>query len=141
MRDPDDGERRLLLPLKNNLGNDRTGYGYRIEPVTLPSGIETSRVMWSPEAVTKTVDELLSPHADVERADKLGLAKLWLRAKLAGGPLPQPQIKADAETAGYSCATVRRAKDKLGIVPEKAGFDAGWVWRLPDEATGSGDDQ
>jgi hypothetical protein len=57
-RDPDDGERRLLLPLKNNLGVDSTGYAYRVEPVTLPSGIETSRVVWEPDPVTKSADEL-----------------------------------------------------------------------------------
>jgi hypothetical protein len=64
---------------------------------------------------------------------QLELAMLWLRAVLAGGPLPQPRIKADAEAAGYSWATVRRAKDRLGIVPAKTGFDGGWVWRLPGD--------
>jgi hypothetical protein len=47
--------------------------------------------------------------------------------------VPQPQIKADAKAAGCSWATVRRAKDALGIVPEKAGFEGGWIWRLPGD--------
>jgi putative DNA primase/helicase len=134
-RDPNDDERRLLLPLKNNLGDDRTGYAYCVEPVTLPNGIETSRVVWAPQAVTLTVAELFNARGDHGSApSRLDLATQWLRAKLADGPVPQPQIKTDAETVGYSWATVRRAKDKLGIVPEKTGFDGGWAWALPDKA-------
>ena len=30
VRDPDQEDRRLLLPIKNNIGNDRTGFAYRI---------------------------------------------------------------------------------------------------------------
>jgi hypothetical protein len=141
VRDPDDGERRLLLPLKNNLGDDRTGYSYCIEPMTLAGGIETSRVNWSSEAVTKTVDEIMSPRADVERAKKLELAMLWLRAVLAGGPLPEPQVEERAKAAGHSWATVRRAKKKLGIPSKKNDFDGGWVWRLTDAASGDGGDE
>ena len=44
--DKNDDTRRLLLPLKNNIGNDRTGYAYCIEPVSLPGEIETSRIAW-----------------------------------------------------------------------------------------------
>jgi hypothetical protein len=47
------------------------------------------------------------------------------------------QIKADAKAASCAAwATVRRAKDDLGIIAEKAGFECGWVWRLPSDATG-----
>lgn len=39
--------RRVLLSAKANLGPDTGVLGYRIEGVTLPDGIETSRVVWA----------------------------------------------------------------------------------------------
>jgi hypothetical protein len=138
-RDPQDGERRLLLPLKNNLGDDSTGYAYRVEPVTLPSGIETSRVVWEPDPVTKSADELLRARANGDAAaSRLKWAELWLRLVLADGPLPQPQISVRAKADGHSWAMVRRAKDELGVVAEKTDFKGGWVWRLPDKPAGDG---
>jgi putative DNA primase/helicase len=131
--DPDDGERRLFLPAKNNPGDDRTGYAYHVEPVTLPSGIETSRIVWASDAVTVTVDEAFTPRNDVRPApSRRDTAGRWLREMLAGGPVPMREIEAEAKGAGFSWATVRRAADDLGIVPKKTGFDAGWAWRLPD---------
>jgi hypothetical protein len=141
IRDPEDAECRLFLPLKNNLGDDRTGYAYSVEPVTLPSGIETSRIAWSQATVTVAVDELLASRRDAPARTKLEFAELWLWAELDGGPVPQKQIEARAKAAGYSWATVRRAKDRLGIVPEKTGFDGGWVWGLPERGSSQGDNQ
>jgi putative DNA primase/helicase len=48
LSDSQNASRRLLLPVKNNLGNDDTGYAYCIEPVKLPGGITTSRIVWAP---------------------------------------------------------------------------------------------
>jgi putative DNA primase/helicase len=59
-RDPGDMTRRLLLPAKNNLGDDRSGYAYRIEPATVTGGIVTSRIVWAPDVVTVTVDEVMA---------------------------------------------------------------------------------
>lgn len=36
---------------------------------------------------------------------------------------------------GFSWATVRRAKDELGIKARKDGFEGGWQWTLPDTAS------
>ena len=58
-------------------------------------------------------------------------AKRFLTDLLADGPLPTKTIKADADGAGYSWATIRRAQKALGIEPAKEGMKAGWVWRMP----------
>lgn len=64
-------------------------------------------------------------------------AAVWLRNTLTGGPMLADDMRKAGEDAGYSLGTLRRAKDELGIVPRKAGFGAGWTWRLqtadPDE--------
>ena len=72
---------------------------------------------------------------DVEHDDSEGCgerldAEQFLRDLLADGPLPTRQIKADADGAGYSWATVRRAQKSLGIAAIKAGMKGGWTWRL-----------
>ena len=58
-RDNDDPDRRLMLPLKNNLAKDTHGFGYRIEEHNL-SGIETSNVTWEKDSVDLTAEEVLS---------------------------------------------------------------------------------
>ena len=60
-KDQDDPSRRLMLPVKNNLGDDQTGYAFRIEATRLPSHIDTSRIAWEVERVTVTADEALAP--------------------------------------------------------------------------------
>ena len=43
------------------------------------------------------------------------------------------QARAKAEEAGYSWRTIRRAKDKLGIIPTKTRFDGNWERALPSK--------
>ncbi|MOA44686.1 hypothetical protein D3C78_1670010 [compost metagenome] len=62
----------------------------------------------------------------------------FLRDTLKHGPVPTKQIKADANDAGLSWATVRRAQKAVGAVAIKEGGRLGdekqqWVWRLNAE--------
>jgi hypothetical protein len=130
--DPKERDRRLLLPAKNNLGTDRTGYAYSIVPHSLAStGITTCRVEWESESVTVSADEVLAAAAGRGRAGgKLDAAMEWLAELLAAGPRPQPEVQAAAATAGHAWATVRRAASELSVSVEKDGFGGGWVWSL-----------
>ena len=58
-------------------------------------------------------------------------AEEFLRDLLTAGPVSQKEIRAAAEGAGLSWATVRRAKDRLKIKPDKDGMKGGWLWALP----------
>ena len=133
-RDPANETRRLLLPVKNNLGDDRTGYAYTIEPATLSGGIATSRIVWAPVIVTMTADEAMTPRAADAAPRPRNMAAEWLRGLLADGPVPVRQVESEAKAAGLSWATVRRAVDQLGVTSEKIVFKEGWAWRLPEEA-------
>jgi hypothetical protein len=132
-KDPQDESRRLFLPLKNNIGNDRTGLAFRIEPTTLrsPSGaIETSRILWEPGAVTVTADEAMAPQGNAEERGATEEAQDWLRDLLSQGPSKARDAQKEARDAGISEKSLRTAREKLGIKPRKRGFAGGWWWSL-----------
>jgi hypothetical protein len=129
-KDQADPQRRLLLPAKNNLGDDQTGYAFRIEPATLPSGIATSRVTWELERVTVTAEEALAPPEDREERSALEEAADFLRAILADAPVPAKKVYAEANDAGHSQRTIRRAAKAAGVEQFKDGMKGGWLWKL-----------
>ena len=50
---------------------------------------------------------------------------------LADGPVPAKGVRADADGAGHTWPTIRRAQKALGIEASKTGMKGGWVWALP----------
>ncbi len=127
---PESEGQRLFVPMKNNIGPDATGYGFRIEGAQLPNGIETSRIMWEAAAVEVTAIDALAPE-DSEGRSALDAAKEFLEVELAAGPVGTKQLQKDAEGAGHKWATIRRAKTALGIEAAKGGMGDGWEWRNP----------
>jgi hypothetical protein len=134
-RDPEDENRRLFLPVKNNLAPLGKGLAFRLEQRLVGDegkGIVASSVFWEGELVTMSADQAL------QAADERGGAKRaledeceFLRNLLADGPQPTTKIKDEGKDAGLSWASIRRAKDTLGVNAEKCGMTGGWVWRLP----------
>lgn len=55
-RDPDDQDRRLMLPIKSNLGPDTSGYSYAIGLANNDAPV----VRWGDERVTHTAEEVLA---------------------------------------------------------------------------------
>jgi len=130
-RDREANQRRLFLPIKNNIGNDQSGLAFTVESHNLPGNIETSRVSWEAEAVTITADEIMAPQGDPEELSALDDAKEFLSTLLADGPVSSKQIRVDAEGAGHSWPTIRRAQKALGIEAHKDGMKGPWLWCLP----------
>lgn len=128
-RDPDDRDRRLMLPGKNNLGGDTVGFAFRIIP---PADPATQRITieWEAEPVTISADEALTAPSDDHRC-AVDEASDFLREELKNGPRPQKELQSEACGAGLSWSSVRRAKDALGIVSAKAQFGGGWRWCWP----------
>ncbi len=132
-KDPENETRRLFLPMKNNIGNDQTGLAFTVQLALVKSAaglIETSNVVWEAEAVTTTADEAMTLRGDPGERDAVDEAKDFLRGLLADGPVTSKQIRADAEGAGHSWPTIRRAQKALGIKAVKDGMQGGWTWRL-----------
>ncbi len=123
--DPKDGERRILYPLKNNLGDDRSGFRYRIGENAV--GIPT--LDWDTELIEGTAEEVFG---DGEASSKVQEAVIWLGSRLSEGPRGLSELQAEAEAYGLSQATLRRAKTELDVRSRKLSLDGGWTWHLPD---------
>jgi len=128
-RDPANPDDRLFLPLKNNLGEDLTGFRFRLigEPGSVPC------LEWDPDPVTITADEVLAQKSGKEPTAQAE-AEAWLRDALADGPLESNRLRQMALRDGYSWTTLKRAKKSIGAVAKRDRFHEGqWFWSLPEE--------
>ena len=135
IEDADNSERRLLLHAKNNLAAPPSGLAYRLKQTIVGDGkgIAASRVDWEPEHVSITANEALA--ADAGQSPRpCEEAEGFLKELLADGPIPAKQVKSDADAAGLSWATIRRAKNRLALTIKREGFGPGSsiLWAIPD---------
>jgi len=131
VRDKTDKNRRLFLPSKNNVGPEGMGLSFRTQVLKTTNDISAPAIVWE-ERVTISAEEALAANTTKpDAAPAREAAEDFLRTVLAEKPLPVRQIESEAKEAGLSWATVKRAKDALGVRTSKAALDGGWVWALP----------
>jgi hypothetical protein len=138
-KDREAGNRRLFLPLKNNVGNDRTGLAFTVQEaqVASPVGpIETARVVWDAEAITVTADEAMANSVAPEERTAAEEAETWLRALLTeeGGKVDRRDVMKAAHAMGFKDRTVHRARENLGLAVVQSGFgkDKRSFWNWPE---------
>jgi hypothetical protein len=130
-KDPQDENRRVLASTKNNLAKPPKSLMFTLEEAE--SG--AVRVNWLGDSEVSAKDLLATPQ-DQEYAEARSEAAEFLNDALANGPVPARDIIRDAEDAGISEKTLRRAKKLLGVVANREG-EAGkrgagrWLWKLP----------
>lgn len=127
-KDKDDDERRLFLEVKNNIGN-ADGMAF-----SLKSFGDTAQVVWEADPVEMKADDALCDVFDnSENTSRLDEAVSWLMDELKDGPKPAKEILKRSRDDGHSLATIRRAKEKLGVVAKKSGKEHGNIsfWHLP----------
>jgi hypothetical protein len=131
-KDPQDENRRVLASTKNNLA---------LPPKSLMFGLEEAesgsvRVNWLGHSEVSAKDILATPQ-DQEHADARSEAVEFLECVLADGPVPANRVKEEAEEAGISESTLKRAKKLVGVITyreNEAGEKRGvgrWMWKLP----------
>jgi hypothetical protein len=129
--DPSDKSRRFFLPIKNNLSPDSSGLAFRVEGVTISDGtIETARVVWEPDPVTVTADDVVRPQSASEES-VLHQATEWLQWTLRDPTLATEVYRRAAEM-NFSRMSVRRASETLDVRKRKTSPDGAWIWSLPD---------
>ena len=122
-------KQRFMLPVKNNIGDDRLGYQYHIEEKLVGYGGQTfksSFIVWD-QTTNRSVAELLTP-PKANKPDAVTIARSFLEEELIAGPIAVDQLQTAAKAAGISWPSVLRAKSTMLITSEKVG--AGWTWTL-----------
>lgn len=135
--DESGSDRRLFVPMKNNLAPTGFGHAFRIENRTVAQGVPTSAAVWEPTPISMTADEALGAPTSSQSG-----AMGFLQQLLRHGPADQQDIIRLGKEAGLSEKVLRTARERLGVKTAKLGFaDQGkWQWALPTCATvGSAD--
>ena len=138
-KDPQDDNRRVMAPTKNNLAVQPKSLLYRLEEADNGA----VRVVWAGESELSAGDLLQTSNG--AEAEGRTEAEYFLSSLLADGPVPSATVLEDAKAAGITESTLRRAKKNLGITPRRENNPHGhrgegrWVWELP-KLTMSGQD-
>jgi putative DNA primase/helicase len=136
-RDPNDKERRLMLPIKLNIARDEGGFAFRINVRAHQVCGDTPRCDWeSSRVLDLSADEALidsTPRAQaaVEKANEV---QDWLRDLLRAEPVPASSMWRQAKDKGYGEHRVRGALKAVGAVAEVLGYQGKWHYRLPVSA-------
>jgi putative DNA primase/helicase len=143
VKDKDDltGRRRLLLPVKNNLGNDESGLAYRLSARHADGNVPV--VEWEPEPVSIRADDAMSfaPQRRGPKPDARNEAVEFLRSALAKGPRLGKEIMEEAREAhGIAKTTLTRAKKELKVESYQGSTPGPWYWKLPHPKDASSPD-
>jgi hypothetical protein len=122
VRDADDEDTRLFLPVKCNICQRPPGLAFRIQ--------ERASVAWESGEVTTTIDTAMSKLAEKDRdGGKLEEACEWLRSRLADGKEVESEALMDeAMKVGTSSRTHIRAKKEIGVKSRKGRSEEGSKW-------------
>ena len=130
-------QKRYLLPVKNNLGDDKTGYEYQILEKLIHCQhikIKSSYVDWVTTTNLTAAELLSTPRTRIGSA--VDDAKQLLEDELGTGPKTVEDMKASAKAAGISWAAVQRAKRDLQVSSKKLADE--WQWTLVFGGTNDG---
>jgi archaellum biogenesis ATPase FlaH len=130
-KDPANPERRLFLPVKNNLARRSTGLAFWLN--TDERG--RVRVDWELSLVTVTADEAIAPKARGPQPEKCDEAQVWLTDYLHDGARRAKECLAAAVHDGITRNTLQRARGALGVIAGP-GSSGAWEWRLPAKEEG-----
>ena len=132
VRDPGDPDKKLLLPIKNNLGPDTEGFRFQIKTdhkqKIHPRPV---RLQWDKEVIEETmIDEILASTTPRKEATKAKEKKVkeWLhKAIKPGHKMASINFDAIAKQKGFSKNKVTEFMPDFGYEREKdLGFAAVW---------------
>ena len=128
--DEDEGV-RYMVPVKNNIGDDRLGFTYDIQEKILNSDngeIKTSHIKWLGET-DRRADEIFGKKRK-DQTTVIEHAREFIHEELFKGPKDANEIFEKAKNVGFSASTINRAKKSLNIESIKEGKN--WKWMLKD---------
>jgi AAA domain len=131
----DDENKRVFLGIKANLAVKRNGLVFR---VIKSHGDMAPHIEWLQENVDFSGTDVLRREAEAERDQdgvKLRTAIIFLLRMLANGSRRSKEIEAEAERAGITPRTLRRAREELKVKSFKPPgmFVGDWWSELPGQ--------
>lgn len=138
---PDEGAPQVFLHVKSNWGRKQPPDKFHVEECLLPSTdpgdlrpIVTSRVAWDGPDSDIRVDEVFRKKRDSGPREERLAAQRFLEDILAKGPVPSKEVLDAASANAISLATLKRARQDLGVEAFRAQGEAGkiseWLLRL-----------
>lgn len=122
----------ILVRAKSNNSILEGGVRYQIESKTIEDNIETTKTAWL-GMIDGTARQLLDEAESTENSNStVDNAKEFLIDLLSSvEKMPTKEVEAQAKEAGFSLASIRRARATLSIKPFKPQGEKVWFWSLP----------
>jgi putative DNA primase/helicase len=139
--DDPENKRRLFVKAKNNLAPDMAALSYTVSTTAVGLDPDTKEpihapyIEWGSEHINVSATEAMQAEGAAAGSSRAGAredAKKLLQELLATGPAAKKDIEDAAEANLISIATLRRAKQDLGVEATKDSFSGPWKWRLPE---------
>lgn len=133
-RDPENPDRNLLLPIKNNLRALGTGLAYSI---AADDALDAAAVHWHPGDVAATAEEVFASLAKKRGPDSIECraAAEWLAVELSSSSQPANHMIREGKRLGFNPRTLRRALYAAGGSTKNGGGYNTWMWSLPAKPT------
>ena len=134
VRDPENDERRLLLPVKTSVSKIRTGRAFRIVERLTPEPLFDAQpaIKWEDGAtITMTADEALAFKPDGRRSEGAEAAKGLIIRMLNGKTVRATEIEARATELKITSSSLKTAKKAIGVITTR--IDNAWWWSLPGQ--------
>ncbi|MBS7328083.1 MAG: AAA family ATPase [Oxalobacter sp.] len=132
-KDEATGNRRLVV-LKSNIVDTNIGYELSYQFFTDVDGCQVARIDLIDELHGSARELLSEIEPDEPETGAMAEAVEFLKGILSDGALPSKQVKSDADGAGHSWDTIKRASIRLKIEKRKdRGTNGVWRWALPAE--------
>jgi hypothetical protein len=130
--DKDEHSRKLMIPVKFNIGAKPDGLAYKI----IQNESNQPVVAWEKDPIDVDADEALAP--DGSTAPERNYAEEFLLEMLEDGEVPAKDIYEEAEAFDIAKRTLQRAKKKLEISAYRAGSEGvqgggKWYWKMPED--------
>ena len=126
-KDPGDSDQVVVVLAKSNLSSKKGGLAFRING-------DPPRIEWSSDPVQLSDGDVLQTDSgESEDRSEVEECSGWLKEALSEGPVAAVELKRLAREAGYSDATLRRAKARSGVQSQRSGFGKGSkvAWVIP----------
>lgn len=125
----DDKKIKQFIPMKNNVGDDLTGFEYRIKQALIIDNISTSHIEWLPNSIQKDANEAINPGYPSPSRDK---AIDFLMDCLKSGTMLLKDIFKLAKEKGIAKPRLYDAKKALKVVEDETADRYKLImWSLP----------